>query len=496
MQDWPKRSPRLGLLAGLLASAVILAGCATTPAPKPAAGATPPPAAPKPIRAGLDPAARPDPFPSTYHPSPSGAVLFVNGTIYTAVGPRIDGGSLLVRDGKIAAVGKDIARPQDATVIDARGRWLTPGIVDPHAHIGAGSSPGAANGDGSNENGPSPGGVWIEHSVWTQDPMFERAREAGVTTMQILPGSSNLFNGRTVTLKNVPALAPQGMKFPGAPYGLKMACGENPTGGGGGKPGTRAGGMMGYRNTFIAAQAYAQSWTDWRKRGSGDPPRRDLMLETVAGALNGDIKVHIHCYRADEMIQMIDLSHEFGFKIAAFHHALEAFKIAPLLAREKIAVVTWAGDWSGYKMEAYDSIMENAAFVEKAGGVATMHSDNVMLMQHLNQEAARAMTAGREAGLGTTPEQAIAWVTLNPAKVIGIADNTGSLEVGKAADVVLWDADPLSVYALPDLVFIDGVLTYDRAHPAKQPQSDFELGNTRRPISPPRPAPRGLGVDR
>lgn len=498
MQDWPNCRLGLGLLARLLAGAALatvpLAGCATAQPQAKAAAA--PPAAPKTVRTGLDPTVRPDPYPSTYAPAPSGAVLFVNATIYTAAGPRLDGGSLLIRDGKIVAVGKEIARPADATVIDARGRWITPGIVDPHAHIGAGSSPTAANGDGSNESGPNPGGVWIEHSVWPQDPMFERAREAGVTTMQILPGSSNLFNGRTVTLKNVPAIAPQGMKFPGAPYGLKVACGENPTGGGPGKAGTRAGGMMGYRNTFIAAQAYAQSWADWKKRGTGDPPRRDLMLETVAGALNGDIKVHIHCYRADEMVQMIDLSHEFGFRIAAFHHGLEAFKIAPLLAREKIAVVTWAGDWSGYKMEAYDSIMENAAFVEKAGGIATMHSDNVMLMQHLNQEAARAMTAGREAGLGTTPEQAIAWVTINPARVIGIADKTGSLEVGKAADVVLWNADPLSVYSLPDLVFIDGVLRFDRAHPGAQPQSDFELGNTRRPVSPARPAPRGLGAPR
>lgn len=493
MTMWLTRRPGPAMLSCLVTLAAVLSACAT--APKPAASAPPAVAAtPKPPRAGLDPAARPDPYPSTYRPAAAGAVLLVNANIYTAAGPRIDGGSLLIRDGKIAAVGKDLARPTDATVIDAQGRWITPGIVDPHSHIGAGSSPTAANGDGSNESGPNPGGVWIEHSIWPQDPMFERAREAGVTTMQILPGSSNLFNGRTVTLKNVPAIAPQGMKFPGAPYGLKMACGENPTGGGPGKAGTRAGGMMGYRNTFIAAQAYAQSWADWRKRGSGDPPRRDLMLETVAGALNGDIKVHIHCYRADEMVQMIDLSHEFGFKIAAFHHALEAFKIAPLLAREQIAVVTWAGDWSGYKMEAYDSIMENAAFVEKAGGIATMHSDNVMLMQHLNQEAARAMTAGREAGLGTTPEQAIAWVTINPAKVIGVADRTGSLEVGKAADVVLWSTDPLSVYSLPDLVFIDGALAFDRARPATQPQSDFELGNTKRPVSPARPAPRGLGV--
>ncbi|PZQ65501.1 MAG: amidohydrolase [Phenylobacterium zucineum] len=485
---------RARLLAGVFALALPLAACATTQKPPAAAAAAAAPAAPKPVRAGLDPYARPDPFASTYKPAVSGPVLIVNANIYTGVGPHIEGGSLLIRDGKIVAVGRDVARPADARVVDAGGRWLTPGIVDPHAHIGAGSSPTAANGDGSNESGPTPGGIWVEHSVWTQDPMFERALQAGVTTMQILPGSANLFNGRTVTLKNVPATAPQGMKFPGAPYGLKMACGENPTGGGGGKPGTRAGGMMGYRNTLIAAQEYAQRWADWKKRGSGDPPRRDLMLETVAGALNGEIKVHIHCYRADEMVQMIDLSHEFGFKIAAFHHALEAFKIAPLLAREKIAVVTWAGDWSGYKMEAYDSVMENAAFVQKAGGITAMHSDDVRLMQHLNQEAARAMTAGREAGLGTTPEDAIAWVTINPARIIGIDDKTGSLEAGKAADVVLWSADPLSVYSLPDLVFIDGALAFDRAAPGALPRSDFELGNARRPVSPARPAPRGLGV--
>lgn len=476
----------LGLATGLL-----LTACATTAGPSPAAQADP---APRQIRAGLDPALRPDPFPSTYKVAAAPPVLIVNATLLTAAGPRIDGGSLLIREGRIAAVGRNVPRPADARVIDAGGRWLTPGIIDPHAHIGVGSSPTAANGDGSNESGPNPGGVWIEHSLWTQDPMFERALQAGVTTIQILPGSSSLFNGRTVTIKNVPALAPQGMKFPGAPYGLKMACGENPTGGQGGRPGTRAGGMMGYRNTFIAAQDYAQRWAAWRQRGSGDPPRRDLALETVAAALAGDIKVHIHCYRADEMIQMIDLSREFGFRIAAFHHALEAFKIAPRLTQEKIAVVTWAGDWSGYKMEAYDSIMETAAFVQKAGGLAALHSDDVRLIQHLNHEAARAMTAGREAGLGTTPEEAIGWITLNPARILGIDDRTGSLEVGKAADVVLWSADPFSVYSLPDLVFIDGGLAFDRAAPPAAPRSDFELGNVRRPVSPPRPAPRGLGA--
>ena len=173
---------------------------------------------------------------------------------------------------------------------------------------------------------------------------------------------------------------------------------------------------------------------------------------------------------------MIELSHEFGFKIAAFHHALEAFKIAPRLVEEDIAVVTWAGDWFGYKMEAFDSIVENAAFVEAAGGVVAMHSDNVALMQHLNQEAARALAAGQAAGLPVTEEDAIAWVTSQPAKILGVDGETGSLEPGKAADLVLWDKDPLSVYSRADLVFIDGVLLYDRSAAPETPRSDFELG--------------------
>jgi imidazolonepropionase-like amidohydrolase len=317
--------------------------------------------------------------------------------------------------------------------------------------------------------------------------MFDRVRHAGVTTMQLLPGSGSLFGGRSVVLKNVPSVTVQGMKFPGAPYGLKIACGENVIGGSKGIR-TRAGAMQGYRNAFIAAQDYEKRMDAAAKKPGGEPPKRDLMLETLAGVLKGEIAVHIHCYRADEMAQMLDLSHEFGFHIAAFHHATEAFKIAPLLAREHVAVVTWAGDWSGYKLEAYDSIMENAAVVERAGGLVTLHSDNPELMQHLNQEAGRAMTAGQEAGLGTTPEQAIRWVTLNPAKILGIADRTGSLEPGKMADVVLWSAYPFSVYAAPDLVLIDGAVVVDAEHLEAEPASDFELGQSRRRtprLSPP-----------
>ena len=454
-------------LPALTLSGVLLAGCVSLEAP-----AAPPASVSAPVTQIVGDQSQP-PFPATYRPKASEPFAIINARIYTGAGPLIENGGLLVRDGRIVQVGAGLAPPQGVHVIDAAGRWLTPGIVDPHAHIGVGSSPVEANGDGSNESGPNASGVWVEHSLWTQDPMFERALAAGVTTIMILPGSANLFNGRTVTVKNVPALSPQQMKFPGAPYGLKVACGENPTSGAGGKPSTRAGGMLAYRTTLTAAANYLQ-----QRKGGG---RTDPALETIAGALNGDVKVHIHCYRADEMLQMIDLAHEFGFKIAGFHHALEAFKIAPVLAREAIPVITWSGDWSGYKMEAFDSVMENAAFIHAAGGLAAMHSDNVMLMQHLNQEAARAMTAGQETGLDIRPEDAIAWITLNPARIIGVDQETGSLEAGKAADLILWDQDPLSVYSRPDLVFIDGVLWHDRSRTPGPPRSDFELGHSRRP---------------
>jgi len=422
------------------------------------------------VAAARDPKgeANPDPYPSTYQPPESPPVAIVNATVLTAAGPRIDGGTVLMAQGRIVAVGTSVSIPSGARVIDAKGRWVTPGIVDPHAHIGMMPSPRSANGgEIPGAGAPSDSndaGLWIEHSIWPQDPMFERAAEAGVTTLEILPGSAKLFNGRTVVLKNVPAVSVQGMKFPGAPYGLKMACGENPQ-----RSTGRAGNMAGYRSAFISAASYARHWDDYhRKLAAGQPaeaPGRDLTLETLAGVLRGEILVQIHCYRADDMLQMIDLSKEFGFHIAAFHHALE-----------KVAVVTWAGDWSGYKMEAYDAIMENAAFVDRAGGIASMHSDDPELLQHLNAEAARVMTAAQHTGLAVTREDAIKWLTINPATIIGVGARTGSLEPGKMADVVLWSTDPFSVYALADLVFIDGAPVYDRAAPRGPPRSDFELG--------------------
>ncbi|HEY4586766.1 MAG TPA: amidohydrolase family protein, partial [Brevundimonas sp.] len=308
---------------------------------------------------------------------------------------------------------------------------------------------------------------------------FNTARAGGVTTMQILPGSANLFGGRGVTLRNVPSVTMQGMKFPNAPYGLKMACGENPSrvyGSRNQSPATGMGNVAGYRASFIAARDYKAKWDKWREDGQGTPPTRNLQLETLAGVLDGSILIQNHCYRADEMAVMLDVAKEFGYKITTFHHAVEAYKIAPLLAREGVCAAMWTG-WWGFKMEALDGIEENAALTDAPeGSCAVIHSDDAELIQRLNQEAAAALSAGRRAGMNISEEHAISWITLNAAKSIGIDKETGSLESGKRADVVIWSADPFSIYARADQVFIDGGLAFDRLNPAFQPVSDFELG--------------------
>ena len=417
-------------------------------------------------------------YASTYRPLPSATTLIENAVILTGTGERLEPGAILLKDGRIAAVGASLRAPKDATVIDARGRYVTPGIIDVHSHLGVYPSPGVtAHSDGNEMTSPVTAEVWAEHAVWPQDPGFNTARAGGVTTMLVLPGSANLIGGRTVTLKNVPARTMQAMKFPGAPHGLKMACGENPKrvyGSKGQAPGTRMGNVAGYRSAWIDAAAYRKK-EDAAAGGNGEPPDRDLNLETLAGVLRGDILVHIHCYRADEMAVMLDVAQEFGYKVTAFHHAVESYKIPDILRDAGACSAMWA-DWWGFKMEAFDAIRENVALVDAAGACAIVHSDSSIGIQRLNQEAAKAMAAGNRAGLSITSEYAITWITRNAAQALGIDDTTGTLESGKAADVVLWDRDPFSVYALAQMVFIDGALVYDRSDPARQAVSDFELG--------------------
>jgi imidazolonepropionase-like amidohydrolase len=440
-----------------------------------------------------------DPYPSTYQALPSEPVLIVNATLLTGTGTRIDSGSLLLAEGRVEAISEgpissrsNRADLDSARVVDAEGRWVTPGLIDVHSHLGVFASPGVkAHSDGNEATAPVTAQVWAEHSIWPQDPGFSRALAGGVTTMQILPGSANLIGGRGVTVKNVPAVGYQGMKFPGAPHSLKMACGENPKGVYGERkqtPSTRLGNVAGYRAEWIAAQKYIHDWAEYDKRlaegdngsaggdRSNSTPVRDLKLETLAGVLQGEILVHMHCYRADEMLTILDMAREFGYRVSAFHHAVEAYKVAGELAEHGVCGALWA-DWWGFKAEAYDGIQENIALVDRPeGGCAIVHSDSEEGIQRLNQEAAKAMTSGRRAGLDIPPERAVRWITANAARSLGILEQTGTLEAGKMADVVIWNGDPFSVYAQADQVYIDGALVYDRADPARQPVSDFELG--------------------
>ncbi len=449
---------------------------------------------------------RPKPLPPYVAPVAPGEVergpsaepiLIVHARIMTVAGPTIADGHLLFENGRIAAVGSGEPAAQPLRVIDARGWVATPGIIDTHSHLGVYAQPHIeAHADGNETSDPTTPEVWAEHGFWPQDPAIARALSGGVTTIQVLPGSANLIGGRSVVLKLRPSTQARAMRFPGAKPGLKMACGENPKRAYGRErhraPVTRMGNIAGFRREFQKAFEYRRrwqkyerdlaAWTDRRgqkeKPGAAkaddppDPPDRNFALETLADVLDGKILVHNHCYRADEMHQMLDLAHEFGFHIRSFHHALEAYKLAPRLAAAQVSVSTWA-DWWGFKAEAFDGIPYNAALLERAGARAIIHSDSDSDIRRLNQEAAKARAAGAELDLTISDERALAWITANPAWALGIERDVGTLEVGKMADVVLWDGDPLSVYTRARYVFIDGELVYDRDQGPRR--SDFEV---------------------
>ncbi|WP_247713734.1 amidohydrolase [Qipengyuania sphaerica] len=446
----------------LLALSASLAACATAQAkPEGASPSTKAWTAPK----GVDERA---PFASTYEPYPGLPTALVGATVYDGAGGRIDNGTVLFRDGEVVAVGDGSLSTEGYRRIEAAGKFVTPGIIDIHSHLGNYPSPAVdAHSDGNEATSPATPEVWTEHSVWPQDPGFSRAlANGGVTSLQILPGSANLMGGRSATLKNVPSRTVQGMKFPGAPYGFKMACGENPKrvyGNRNRMPATRMGNFALNRQTWLDARAY-------------DGKKRDLAKETLKGVLEGQILVHNHCYRADEMAFVIDMAKEMGYRVSTFHHAVESYKIGDLLRENGICSAVWA-EWYGGKMEQYDSIPENAALIHNAGACTVIHSDDEMGIQRLNQEAAKAQGAGRRMGIDIPDAEVISWITLNPAKAMGIDAMTGSLAPGKMADVVLWNGDPLSVYSRPEKVWIDGALMYDMHDPTLRPVSDFELGH-------------------
>jgi len=424
-----------------------------------------------------------NPFPSTYQPMPQQDLLLKGATVLSGDGNRFDNADVLFKAGKIVAVGNNLAA-DGATEVDASGKWITPGIIDVHSHLGVYPSPSVeSHSDGNEMTSPNTSEVWAEHSVWPQDPGFNRAREGGITTMQILPGSANLFGGRGVTLRNIPSHTMQGMKFPEAPYGLKMACGENPKRVYGSRkelPSTRMGNMAGYRAAWAEATEYKAAWAryeaDYKAGKNPVAPTRDLELDTLMGVLDGDILIHNHCYKAEEMAMMIDLSKEFNYHAGTFHHGIEAYKIADLLAQNGNCAAMWP-DWWGFKMEAYDMVQENVAIVDaKENSCAVVHSDSGTTIQRLNQEAGKVMYMSNDKGFDIKPETAITWITSNAARSLGIDDKTGSLVAGKNADVVVWNGNPFSVYAKAEQVFIDGAKVYDRFDEKYQAKSDFLLG--------------------
>ena len=424
-----------------------------------------------------------NPYPSTYQALPQQTTLIKNATVLTGTGQRLNNTDVLLVDGKVNQIGSGIMA-ENAIEIDGSGKWLTPGIIDVHSHLGVYPSPSVeSHSDGNEMTSPNTSEVWAEHSVWPQDPGFQAARAGGVTTLQILPGSANLFGGRGVTLRNVPSHTTQGMKFPEAPYGLKMACGENPKRVYGSKdiaPATRMGNVAGYRSAWAGATEYKRAWekyeADYALGKNPKAPSRNLTNDTLKGVLDGDILIHNHCYKAEEMAVMIDIGKEFNYHSGTFHHGIEAYKIADLLAENGNCVAMWP-DWWGFKMEAYDMVQENVAIVDAMkNSCAIVHSDSSTTIQRLNQEAGKVMYRANENGFALTEQDAIRWITLNAAKALGVDSKTGSLEAGKNADVVLWDQNPFSVYAHAEQVFIDGAKVYDRYDEKYQAKSDFMLG--------------------
>ena len=493
------------LLPALLLPALLLPGCGAASTGSSDTSSLPEPESP--------------PLPWSTDASPvtvaSPLVALVGGTVMTAAGDIFEDGVVLMEDGRLRAVGpaEAVSVPDDAEIIDVEGRVVTPGIIDTHSHIGVYAVPHVgATSDGNEATAPVTAEVWAADSFWPQDPALTRALGGGITTLQILPGSANLIGGRGVTLKMHLGRSAASMRFPGAPDTLKMACGENPKRVYGdhrnSAPSTRMGNVAGYRAAYQKAAEYGRSWSDWQhnhriwqrkhakwaraQAGEGNrpastgedddapddpgpapsPPARDFGLETLWGVIEGRVLVQMHCYRADEMLRMMALADEFGFRIRAFHHAVEAYKIRDALASRDVGVSTWV-DWWGFKLEAYDAIPENLALLTEAGVTAVMHSDSNMLIQRLNQEASKGRAAGIRGGVAIDRNQALRWITANAAWTLGVQDETGTLEAGKMADVVVWSADPLSVYARAERVYVDGLLRYERGDVAP---TDFELG--------------------
>jgi imidazolonepropionase-like amidohydrolase len=392
----------------------------------------------------------------------SNVMLIKDATIYTVTKGVIQHGSILVRDGKIAAVGTTVSAPSGATVIDGTGMFVTPGIIDCHSHIAieGGVNEGSVS-DSSMAN--------ILDVLNPEDPDIYRDLAGGVTVANVLHGSANAIGGQTVVIKLRWGQPADKLVFEGALPGIKFALGENPKRSNNPNipgqvrryPATRMGVEDVIRQSFTEAIAYKKEWDDYNaKKAAGAanliPPRRDLRLDPLVEVLEGKRYVHCHSYRADEILMLLRVAKEFGFHIQTLQHVLEGYKVADEIAAAGTGASTFS-DWWSYKLEAWDAIPYNAAIMTRKGVIVSINSDDAEEAQHLNQEAAKTMKYG-----GLSRDEALKLVTINPAIQLGIEKRVGSIEVGKDADFAIYNHDPLSVYAVVQKSIIDGKVYFDR----------------------------------
>jgi imidazolonepropionase-like amidohydrolase len=387
-------------------------------------------------------------------------VVIRGGTLLTVTHGRIENGSIYIHNGKIAAIGKTVQAPSNATVIDANGKWVMPGIIDSHSHI-------ALDDDVNEATSPVTPHMMMKDAFNYNDKGIYRALAGGVTTSLLLHGSANMIGGQAIVIKHKYGLGRDELLFPGAPQSIKFASGENPKrvyGGKGQVPSTRMGNFEVMRQAFTEAREYMRDWDDYNakvKKGDKEAhaPKKDLKLEALADVLRGKLLVQIHCYRADEFLTEMAIAKEFGYKIRAFHHAVEAYKVADQMAANGVAIATWP-DWWGFKYEAWDGIPWNAVISVHKGVRVAIKSDSEDITRRLNQEAGKIIHYGN-----VSEEDALKMITLNAAWIIGVDDRVGSLEVGKDADISIWNSYPLSSAAVADKVLIDGDLYFDRSLP-------------------------------
>src|SRR6478736_3830987 len=397
-------------------------------------------------------------------PTPDAAtsiIVIQNATVLTVSHGTIERGSILIRDGKIAEVGPSVKVPKEAMVIDAAGQFVMPGIIDCHSHI-------AIEG-GVNEGSVSVSSIAnIAEVLDSDDVDIYRDLAGGVTTANVLHGSANSIGGQTIVIKLRWGQPAAKLPFEGALPGIKFALGENPKRSNFSIPGqpkrypaSRMGVEETIRGAFTEARDYKNAWDAYNKKvAAGEknllPPRRDLRLEPLVEVLEGKRYVHSHCYREDEILMLMRVAKEFGFKVRTFQHVLEGYKVADELAAAGVGASTFS-DWWAYKVEAWDAIPYNAALMTRRGVVVSINSDSAEEATHLNQEAAKSMKFG-----GLSHDEALKLVTLNPAIQLGIDKRVGTIDVGKDADLVIYNHDPLSAYAVAQKTVVDGKILFDR----------------------------------